>query len=327
MLGIRAQASDSSQDRPDRLAALHAEGLSALSGSRDNTVYIRLPKTTRKVATPVGELPLGSSVLNPTVHQKTSTQSIQKCGDTSVIKPARVKLAEEFQSLNTSLLCCDSAELERNTRDQSDSELWHSERMKRLTASNFARVLNRKKTITDVLLKSLFTGSSKHINVAPLKHGREHEATAKERYLEKYPYRHFHPCGLVVNNDFAFLGASPDGIVCDNGKSGIVEVKCPYSARDMSLLEACNNNKIAYLKKTDTGKLSLDKRHKHYAQVQGQLMVTGSDFCEFIVFTRKDLHVERILPDTPYMSSSLNTLATFYRDHAVSFIMSKCDGK
>jgi hypothetical protein len=38
-------------------------------------------------------------------------------------------------------------EIERNTREQSDSTAWYAERSKRLTALNFGAVLKRRKSI------------------------------------------------------------------------------------------------------------------------------------------------------------------------------------
>jgi len=48
-----------------------------------------------------------------------------------------------------------------------------------------------------------------------------------------------HQIGLVVNPVFPYLGASPDGKVCDNSTTGIIEIKCPYTVRDKTLQEAC----------------------------------------------------------------------------------------
>ena len=45
-------------------------------------------------------------------------------------------------------------------------------------------------------------------------------------------------CGLVVNSEFAFLGASPDSKVCHDAVCGIIEIKCPFKARNMSVIEA-----------------------------------------------------------------------------------------
>lgn len=42
----------------------------------------------------------------------------------------------------------------------------------------------------------------------------------------------------------------------------------------------------------------------HYAQVQGQLMITGAEFCEFIVYTQCDMAVERITPDISFMTDA-----------------------
>ena len=54
----------------------------------------------------------------------------------------------------------------------------------------------------------------------------------------------------------------------------------------------------------------------YYSQVQGQLMISGADYCEFIVFTQKDLHHENIEPDIPYMIEMLKRLSVFFREYA-----------
>ena len=55
-------------------------------------------------------------------------------------------------------------------------------------------------------------------------YGRRNEVKAKSKYLETSHDRHLHECGLVVTNEFPFLGASPDGKVCDAGQCGILEI-------------------------------------------------------------------------------------------------------
>lgn len=53
-------------------------------------------------------------------------------------------------------------------------------------------------------------------------------------------------CGLFLDKKHPYLGASPDGLV---GEDVCVEVKCPYSARDMTVKEAINNGKVKYITK------------------------------------------------------------------------------
>ena len=60
------------------------------------------------------------------------------------------------------------------------------------------------------------------------------------------------------------------------------------------------------------GTLSLKSDHQHYYQVQGQLMVTGVEFCDFVVFTKKDLVIQRIFPDLIFMQDLLDKLTEFH---------------
>ena len=49
--------------------------------------------------------------------------------------------------------------------------------------------------------------------------------------------RHNTTVGLV-NPAIAFIRASPDDKVCDNGETSIWEVKCTYSVRNMDVVES-----------------------------------------------------------------------------------------
>ncbi len=44
----------------------------------------------------------------------------------------------------------------------------------------------------------------------------------------------------------------------------------------------------------ENGKPMLKKNHDYYYQVIGQLAVTGAEFCDFVVWTLKDVHKERV---------------------------------
>ena len=53
------------------------------------------------------------------------------------------------------------------------------------------------------------------------------------------------------------MGASPDGLVCYDGQvRGCVEIKCPYSARDKSVVDACSMPQF-YCNKDENDKITL----------------------------------------------------------------------
>jgi hypothetical protein len=202
------------------------------------------------------------------------------------------------------------AELERielETQKQHACVDWFKYREGKLTASNFGKILQRKSVPSDSFLKDVFNKSTR--SSAAMDYGRKHEKDGKAKYLDTFPSRHIHDCGFVINNEFNFLGASPDGKICDNGDTGLVEVKCPYSARNMEIEEACELPGFYLI--NDGNKISLNKRHAYYAQVQGQLMITGCEFCDFVVYTQKDIFVERITTDVDFMRNMLITLCKF----------------
>ena len=140
--------------------------------------------------------------------------------------------------------------IERHTTQQRNSKQWFEARRYRLTASLFGEVLRRRlETTPDALV--LRTIKQKQFTSSATEWGIKHEATAIKEY-ERYQKSHRHAeiticnAGFVISESHPFLGAAtPDGFVCDNCREdqfGLIEIKCPYKYRAVSIEEACTNS-------------------------------------------------------------------------------------
>lgn len=58
--------------------------------------------------------------------------------------------------------------------------------------------------------------------------------------------------------------------------------------------------------------LYTDSTHPFILQVQAQLFCTGLSYCDLIVYTKKELHVERIKIDTMFMEENLVKVKHFF---------------
>uniref|UniRef100_A0A9J7YVT9 PHD-type domain-containing protein n=1 Tax=Cyprinus carpio carpio TaxID=630221 RepID=A0A9J7YVT9_CYPCA len=126
------------------------------------------------------------------------------------------------------------------------------------------------------------------------------------------------PATSTVSIDplFPEVGASPDGLIhCTCCGKGCLEIKCTFKHRNNSILQACADDSTFCLQVTD-GKLHLKQTHMYYSQVQTQIFVTGSQFCDFVVWTEKDCVVVRVLPDADYWTTLLKRAQEFF--HKVS---------
>ena len=63
-------------------------------------------------------------------------------------------------------------------------------------------------------------------------------------------------------------------------------------------LEACEDP--TFCCEAVNGQCKLKRDHSYYAQVQGQIGVTGASWCVFIIYTKKGISVERIAFDPVY---------------------------
>ena len=193
---------------------------------------------------------------------------------------------------------------------------WFNERKFRLTASKFGEILKctERRDLTK-FCEDIFNPPS--LSTPAIVHGKTYESVAIEEFEKKFHAKVF-KSGLFVNEHFPNYAATPDGVIDDDT---IVEVKCPYSARNEFISES---NSITFLEKNAHGIIELKSKHNYYAQIQGQLAISGRKMCILIVFTLKDLQIFEINFDPDFIERELlPSLDNFFMNVYLPFLTSK----
>ena len=203
--------------------------------------------------------------------------------------------------------------LAKSTHLQSKSLIWFEQRRGRLTASRFHSICHTKIQHPSQSLISAVFQHNAGSKSAPITWGLENERVARQQYEEASKNTHssfqIKPAGLYVNPNYPHLGASPDGLVtCTCCGDGLLEIKCPYSIRHTTPNSAGNN---FYLKHTSQG-LKLSPSHAYYSQVQGQLAICDRLYCDFVCWTPKGIHIERIFKDDKVFLEMKPKLEAFF---------------
>lgn len=230
-------------------------------------------------------------------------------------------LKQSFYNTKVKVSSQDALIIECNTRQQSENEDWMKERVKRITASRVGGIAKMRKTTkrskkVESLLYSTFRGNE------ATRYGQEMEEQTRNEY-EVHQKQNGHEglktqsVGLVISLENPWLAASPDNRVDDphgTPRAGLAEYKNPFAARDVSLSEACTKPTFC-LKMNKIGEkltFQLKRQHDYYYQVQCQLYCCDLEWCDFVVRTEKELHVERIYRDRKWWASQLEKLREFY---------------
>jgi hypothetical protein len=224
---------------------------------------------------------------------------------------------EEFLKQKTAFLSSlqktekEIIQLSKATVEQTTSNLWFSEPMKRLTASSFGKICKMRAT-TDpkktckTLLQSPFTGN-KYTN-----YGKDHESIARAEFAEVIE-KEIGTCGFFVGqNKYFYLGATPDGLI---GDEALVEIKCPYSAREDTPTEAIVKKKVKFASFIDNI-FKLKRNHDYFYQIQGQFHVTQRQYCYFVFWTPKGILFEKVDRDEQFFANKMQKqLHNFYYNY------------
>ena len=81
---------------------------------------------------------------------------------------------------------------------------------------------------------------------------------------------------------------------------GLAEVKWPYSRCNMTPLEAADAGDFCSTNASGEESLQLKHSHPYYCQV-----ITEREWCDFMLYTEKGIHMECILFDSEFSNSKL----------------------
>ncbi|CAH3022078.1 unnamed protein product, partial [Porites evermanni] len=179
--------------------------------------------------------------------------------------------------------------VEIETRGQNTNDLWHQQRIGRVTASNFhtyhtkaQSILNRKgqnvkKPVYSSLVSSLLSKSDDVSHLPQIKWGTAHEKDAIKALMSDVASQNdgglqgFKQCGLFIKPDYPYLAASPDGLfLCKCCGLSIVEAKCPYAVRNENIHVKDTFDRVDFLEDFH-GKPRLKRSHKYYTQMEAQM--------------------------------------------------------
>jgi putative phage-type endonuclease len=166
------------------------------------------------------------------------------------------------------------------------SEAWHEARCGRITGTRFKNLMSKESTAsyTDLITNiacEIITGRAEETYVnANMESGLETEPEARKEYETVFGVE-IKLIGFIIpdedNKYHNWIGISPDGLTSDNG---LIEIKCPLMKTHFEYIEE--------------NRLPPEYRY----QVQGQLFVTGLDYCDFISYVEgMKLFVVRVYPD------------------------------
>lgn len=157
------------------------------------------------------------------------------------------------------------------------SDNWISERIGKITASRIKDLNAKPKkgealnaTMTKLLTERL-TGQSQEADISNkpcVQWGIEYEPFAIAEY-ENLNNVFVMQTGLIMHPTIPMSGASPDGLVGDDGQ---IEVKCPESNTHTNTL------------------LTGEVPEKYIPQITWQLAVTGRDWCDFVSYDPRFEH-------------------------------------
>jgi putative phage-type endonuclease len=148
---------------------------------------------------------------------------------------------------------------------------WFAARCGKVTASRVADIVARTKSGPSAsraqyeaqLIAERLTGVVEQgFSNAAMQWGTEHEAEARAAYCFRHDME-VQECAFVIHPGIPEAGASPDGLI---GDDGLVEIKCPTLATHIATLQ--------------TGTVP----EKYRTQMLWQMACTGREWCDFVSY-------------------------------------------
>ncbi|KAL8488033.1 hypothetical protein ACS0TY_023887 [Phlomoides rotata] len=183
------------------------------------------------------------------------------------------------------------------------SDEWFALRKDRLTTSTFSTALGlwKGKRRYELWHEKVYGESAEVSKQAAMEWGVLNEAAAIERY-KNITGRDVDSLGFAVHSEeqFDWIGASPDGLLGSFPGGGILEVKCPFNKGKPEKMLPWSNVPFYYV-----------------PQVQGQMEVMDRDWVDLYCWTPNGSTIFRVCRDRGYWQLIHGVLREFWWENVV----------
>lgn len=169
------------------------------------------------------------------------------------------------------------------------TEEWYAARLGKVTASRVSDIVAKTKSgystsranyMAELVCERLTGKPGEFFQNAAMAWGTEQEPFARGAYEERNGIL-VEEVGFVSHPTITMAGASPDGLV---GDDGLVEIKCPYTATHIDTI------------------LAKEAPSKYVNQMQWQMACTGRAWCDFVSYDPRmpqnmQFFVKRVMRD------------------------------
>lgn len=211
-----------------------------------------------------------------------------------------------------------------STSDQRNNTLWMLLRDGRITGSVVGHILefmNKHPNATEMSKTLRTVLFSTEVKGQALVYGIHHEKDAVEAFERRFG-QNVKRTGIWLSRN-GWFGSSPDGLV---GNDSVLEVKCPYSLRNVDIKEALKNARNGTqlfvvndsgkkvnlpIEKNEKGILQMVKSHPYFHQVQAHCFVTGRKRGFFFIWTPSGSLMAQV-PAEPLWKNNMMILEHFY---------------
>lgn len=161
------------------------------------------------------------------------------------------------------------------TKETSEDEVWHAERLGKFTSSKIGSLMSKGRgkgqEWGQMAMSYIYTKIAEKMTGVPhytpetnaMQWGNDHEAEAIEKY-NLVTENGATPMGKVFIKFNDNCGGSPDGFV---GDDGVIEVKCPYNSA---------NHIETFIERTI--------KKEYFYQCQGNMLFSDRKWCDFISY-------------------------------------------
>ncbi|XP_063040587.1 uncharacterized protein LOC134435498 [Engraulis encrasicolus] len=208
---------------------------------------------------------------------------------------------EQFHLNSIAISLYAAQKIEEGTREKGSRVDQHQYEKLRFSSARFGKVCAQ---------KSLMEGYPEQAARSALKGSqtpnRKMESGTEVEYC-RLMHVNYTSCGIVIHPDAPWLCATPDGIVYDpyeEPQFGITLMKC---------MSTNSHTECSYLE-VDVGHIQIKKNHQYHWEVQGQLLVTGMQWCDFVVLAMDDFIVVRVRADAKVHREIRERMDHFYFD-------------